>query len=92
MVRAEAATTTPRPSFGLLVERESHDSTEIAKDERPTRTSSEGDSGEGEGCRRPKENSERTKGEMEVGWGVGGYKYRLLHVHCGDIYDRETPR
>ena len=92
MVRAEAATTTPRPSFGLLVERESHDSTEIAKDERPTRTSSEGDSGEGEGCRRLKENSGRTKGEMEVEGGVGGYKYRLMHVHCGDIYDRETPR
>ncbi|GMH60632.1 hypothetical protein TrRE_jg1793, partial [Triparma retinervis] len=61
MVRAEAATTTPRPSFGLLVERESHDSTEIAEDERPTRNSSEVDSGEGEGRRRLKENSERTK-------------------------------
>ena len=92
MVRAEAATTPPRLSFGLLVERESHDSTEIAEDERPTRNSSEVDSGETEGRRRLKENSGRTKGEMEVGWGVGGYKYRLLHVHCGDIYDRETPR
>ncbi|GMH60624.1 hypothetical protein TrRE_jg1031, partial [Triparma retinervis] len=60
-IRAEDATTPPRLSFGLLVERESHDSTEIAEDERPTRTSSEVDSGEGEGRRRLKENSERTK-------------------------------
>ena len=54
----------PKSPLRLIDENASHNLTEIAKDDKITRNSSEGDSGEGEGCRRLKESSERLQGEM----------------------------